>query len=132
MKPGAMVRALCLCGLLSAAMPAQAMPFSVVNAPTSGVRGTAFTSALFDGGVDQLEAADILLTFDSDVFSYLGSSAGSATSGFSLLAGVPMPAGGSLLQVEMSLATGGAPVDGVAAVETRNVDRVVLSVLMWW
>jgi hypothetical protein len=114
MKPGAKVRALCLCGLLSAAIPAQAMPFSVINVPTSGERGTAFTSALFDGDVDQLEAADILLTFDSDVFSYVGAAVGSATSGFSLLAGVPMSAGGSLLQVGMSLATSGAPVDGVA------------------
>ncbi|MCB1941914.1 MAG: hypothetical protein KDI53_07735 [Candidatus Accumulibacter sp.] len=111
---GATVRALCLCGLLSAAISAQAVPFSVVTTPTTGERGTVLTSALFDSGVDHLEAVDMVLTFDSDVFSYLGSSTGSATGGFSLLAGIPTAAGGTLLQLEMSLATGGPPVDGIA------------------
>ncbi|HRD90433.1 MAG TPA: hypothetical protein PK752_19585 [Accumulibacter sp.] len=114
MKPGATVRALSLCALLSAAVPAYPTPFSVVNTPTSGERGTAFTSVLFDADVEMLEAADILLTFDSDFFDYLGSTVGSATSGFSLLAGNPLSVGGSLLQLEISLATAGAPVEGIA------------------
>jgi hypothetical protein len=120
MKPPTTLRALCLCGLLSVASSAYAMPFSVVSMPSSGERGSTITSALFDGGVDNLEGADILLTFDSDFFSYLGESLGSATGGSFLMAGVPTPAGGSLRQVEMSLATA-ALVDGLegSLVEVR-------------
>lgn len=114
MNPAAAARALCLCGLLLATVSAQATPFSIVSTPMSGERGSTFTSALFDDGVDNLEAADIRFTFDSDVFSYLGVTVGSATGGFFLLAGMPLDVGGSLRQVEISLATGGDPVDGLA------------------
>ena len=115
MKLGATVRALSVCAaLLSGALPAHALPFSV-SVPATGARGTTITSSLLDGGVSGLEAADILVTFDSKVFSGLTAAPGSATrSGFSVVAGTPESAGGSLLRVWISLATGGAAVDGVS------------------
>lgn len=114
MKLGTTVRALSLCAaFLSGAVPAHALPFSV-SVPATGARGTTITSSLLDGGVSGLEAADILVTFDSKVFSGLTAAPGSATSGFSVVAGTPESAGGSLLRVWISLATGGAAVDGVS------------------
>lgn len=113
MKPLLSVPALYLAMVLSAAVPAYALPFSV-GTPTSGERGTLITASLFDGGVTDLEAADLLLVFDSDVFTYAGAAVGSATSGFSLIAGTPVSVAGSRFQVELSMATSGAPVAGLA------------------
>jgi len=113
MKMAASARALSACALVSAAIPALAAPFSIIGTPTSGQRGQPITVSLFDSGVSNLEAADFWLTFDSAVFGNFSAAVGSATSGFSLAAGSPVSAGGSLLQVDFSLATPGAPVDGV-------------------
>jgi hypothetical protein len=111
MKTSAAARALGACAFLLAAIPVGAAPFSIVSTPTSAER---ITISLFDSAVDELEAADFWLTFDSAVFSYLNAFPGSATSGFSLAVGSPMPAGGRLLQVDFSLASIGLPVDGVS------------------
>jgi hypothetical protein len=114
MKTGLIAaRVLSLGMVLSAAHSAWAMPFSV-GAPVSAEQGASISASLVDDGVAQLEAADILLTFDSAVFTYLGAAVGSVTSGFSLVAGSPVSVGGTLLQVELSLATSGAAVDGVS------------------
>lgn len=114
MKLGATVRALSVCAaLLSGALPAHALPFSV-SVPATGARGATITSSLLDGGVSGLEAADIWVTFDSKVFSGLTAAPGSATKGFSVVAGTPESAGGSLLRAWISLATGDAAVDGVS------------------
>lgn len=113
MKRGLVARALCLGVLFSAAVPAWALPFSL-GAPATGKQGSLISASLFDGGVTQLEAADFLLTFDSAVFAFSGAATGSATSGFFLVAGSPVSIGGSLVQVEFSLATGGSPVDGTS------------------
>lgn len=114
MKMGASARALAMCAFVVTAIPAGAAPFSLISTPTSGERGGPITISLFDSGVSNLEAADFWLTFDSAVFGNFSASPGSATSGFSLTAGIPVSAGGSLLQVDFSLATSGLPVDGVA------------------
>lgn len=113
MKPGVNACTLCLGMALSAALPASASPFSV-GLPASAEQGTSITASLLDGGVTELEAADLLLTFDSKVFSFLGATTGSATSGFSLVPGDPVPLSNSLWQVEFSLATGGTAVDGIS------------------
>lgn len=114
MKTGLIAaRVLSLGMVLAAAHSAWAMPFSV-GAPVSAEQGASISASLVDDGVAQLEAADILLTFDSAVFTYLGAAVGSVTSGFSLVAGSPVSVGGTLLQVELSLATSGAAVDGVS------------------
>lgn len=113
MNPRLRVSALYLATVLSAAGPAHAIPFSV-SVPTSGEQGTLITASLFDGGVTDLEAADLLLAFDPDVFTYTGAVVGTATSGFSLIAGTPVPVAGGGFQVDLSLATSGAPVAGVA------------------
>lgn len=112
-KPGVNACAFCLGMALSAALPVYASPFSV-GLPASGERGTSITASLLDGGVTQLEAADLLLTFDADVFSFSAATTGSATSGFSMLAGQPVFLKDTLWQVELSLATAGAAVDGVS------------------
>jgi len=115
MKICASARALAMCVFVLVAIPAGAAPFSIISTPTSGERGGTITISLFDSGVSNLEAADFWLTFDSAVFSDFSASPGSATSGFSLAAGNPVSAGGSLLQVDLSLAINlGLPVDGVA------------------
>lgn len=124
MKPGVNACTFCLGMALSAALPAHASPFSVVL-PASAERGTLITASLLDGGVTQLEAADLVLTFDADVFSFSAATTGSATSGFSLLAGQPVFLQDSLWQVELSLATAGVAVDGIsgALIETGFMIR---------
>ncbi len=112
MKSVAAARTLLLCAVLSAAGSAYAAPFSV-SAPASGERGKPITASLFDSRVTQLEGAVIRFTFDSAVFSYLGATVGSATTGFFLIDGNPAPDGNGLMHVPISLAT--VPVvDGIA------------------
>ena len=110
MKPSAVVRTLSLCAVLSAAVPAYATPFETRIAPTSGKPGTTITASLFDYGVTELEGADILLTFDPEIFSYSASVVGSATSNFLLTANL-VSAG----QLKISLITGDPfPLSGVS------------------
>jgi hypothetical protein len=114
MKPATTVRAFLTCVVVAAAIPAHALPFSVVSTPASGERGTAFTVALIDGNVTDLEATDFRLTFDANVLSYASATVGSATGSFSLVAGIPVSAGGSLMQLDFSLAANLGPVNGIA------------------
>ncbi|EXI89956.1 MAG: hypothetical protein AW11_01138 [Candidatus Accumulibacter regalis] len=114
MKTDAIIRTLWLFAFVSAAIPADATPFSVVTTPTSAEQGKPIHISLFDSSVASLEAADFWLVFDSNVFSDFSAATGSATTGFSLVAGTPVAAGGSLVEVAVSLATFGAPVDGLA------------------
>ena len=111
MKPSAVVRTLSLCVVLSAAVPAYATPFETRITPTSSKPGTTITASLFDYGVTDLEGADILLTFDPDIFSYSGSALGSATTSSFILTANLVSDG----QLKISLITGDPfPLSGVS------------------
>jgi len=114
MKKDAIIRTFFLFAFASAAISADATPFSVVTTPTSAEQGKTIHVSLFDSRVASLEAADFRLVFDSNVFSDFSAATGSATTGFSLLAGTPVAADGSMVEVAVSLATFGAPVNGLA------------------
>lgn len=67
--------------------------------------------ALVDSDVTGLEAATINITFDPVFLSFSGATAGTATSGFSVIPG-DVTNIGSLAEVEVSMSTGSQALDG--------------------
>lgn len=114
MKLGTTVRAFLTCVVAAALPSSHAGPFSVVSTPASGERGTGVTVALVDDNVTDLEAADFQLTFDASVLNYSSATVGFVTSSFSLLPGIQVSTGGSLMRLDFSLAANFGPVNGTA------------------
>ena len=81
----------------------------VIGGVVTGNTGDTVSPTLFDDSVVDLEAADIRLLFDPAFLSFIGVTAGSLTSGFSIVAGAPT-ASGSVMEVLISMA---APVSGI-------------------
>ncbi|MCM8594072.1 cohesin domain-containing protein [Accumulibacter sp.] len=108
--------ALSLCALLLGYIPAGAEAALSIDAPASAAQGTrAMTVSLFESDTQGLIAADLLFRFDPAAFSYVGTTLGTATGGFSLVAN--KTAAG---EVAISLASGdGSPVPSGTLVDVE-------------